>query len=289
MPTRIEFGTDGWRAIIAEDFTFDNVRICAQAVADWLHQEGSGRRGPGRRLRHAVRLRSLRRGGGRGRRGQRRACASLRPRPSPRRSISYSVKDRQAGGGVVITASHNPASYNGFKVKGPYAGSASPEIVEVLHQRIKVHQRNRRGVQRMALAEAQATAARGADRRPAAATGRRWAGWSTWSGCAPAGCSIVARPDVRHGHRLLRRPARRRQRPGDGDPQREQPGLSGVLAPEPIPPNLNALLAAVVAARRRRRAGDRRRLGPHRRWSTSRAPSSTSSRCTRCCSGTCWR
>ena len=40
MPTRIEFCTDGWRAIIAEEFTFDNVRLCAQAVADWLHQEG---------------------------------------------------------------------------------------------------------------------------------------------------------------------------------------------------------------------------------------------------------
>jgi len=43
--TVIKFGTDGWRAVIAEDFTFDNVRICAQAVADYLKQSGLGKQG----------------------------------------------------------------------------------------------------------------------------------------------------------------------------------------------------------------------------------------------------
>ena len=45
VPTTIEFGTDGWRAIIAEDFTFENVRICAQAVAEYLHERDLASRG----------------------------------------------------------------------------------------------------------------------------------------------------------------------------------------------------------------------------------------------------
>src|SRR3954447_19527007 len=106
-PTPIEFGTDGWRAIIAEDFTFDNVRICAQAVADWLHQEG--RAGAGLVVGYDTRFASDRFA---------EAVAEVaaandvpvflcnRPEPTP--VISYSVKDRQAGGGVVITSSHNP-------------------------------------------------------------------------------------------------------------------------------------------------------------------------------------
>src|SRR5438094_8215626 len=131
-PTKIEFGTDGWRAIIAEDFTFDNVRICAQAVADYLHERGLASRGlvvgydtrfASDRFAEAV---------------AEVAAANDVPvylcnRPEPTPTISYSVLDRKAGGGVVITSSHNPAPYNGFKVKGSYAGSASPEIVDVLH------------------------------------------------------------------------------------------------------------------------------------------------------------
>src|SRR3954465_12151423 len=139
MATQIQFGTDGWRAIIAEDFTFENVRYCAQAVADYLHEHGQAQ--DGLVVGYDTRFASDRFAAA----VAEVAAANDVPvylcnRPEPTPVISYSVKDRQAGGGGVIPSSHNPAAYNGFKVKGAYAGSASPEIVDVLHQRIKVHQ-----------------------------------------------------------------------------------------------------------------------------------------------------
>src|SRR5581483_5528133 len=74
-------------------------------------------------------------------------------RPEPTPVVSYSVLDRKAGGGVVITSSHNPAPYNGFKYKPEYAGSASPEIVAKLEARIRALQASG-GVRRLALADA---------------------------------------------------------------------------------------------------------------------------------------
>src|SRR5207249_3604102 len=75
-------------------------------------------------------------------------------RPEPTPVVSYSVLDRKAGGGVVITSSHNPAPYNGFKYKPEYAGSASPEIVLRLEDRIRAHQAAG-SVRRVPLAEAE--------------------------------------------------------------------------------------------------------------------------------------
>src|SRR4051812_16674098 len=153
MAAKIEFGTDGWRAIIAEDFTFENVRYCAQAVADYLH--GSGQAGDGLVIGYDTRFAS-----------DRFAMAVaevaaandiavfLCNRPEPTPVVSYSVLDRKAGGGVVITSSHNPAPYNGFKYKPEYAGSASPEIVAKLEEHIRVHQAAE-SVRRIPLAEAQ--------------------------------------------------------------------------------------------------------------------------------------
>src|SRR2546427_10652272 len=105
--TTIEFGTDGWRAIIAEDFTFENVRICAQAVAEYLHERDLASRGlvVGYDSRFA---------------SERFAAAlaevaaandipvALCSAPAPTPVVSYSVLDRKAGGAVIITASHNP-------------------------------------------------------------------------------------------------------------------------------------------------------------------------------------
>jgi phosphomannomutase len=139
MATRIKFGTDGWRAIIAEDFTFENVRYCAQAVADYLHK--SGQAANGLVVGYDTRFASDRFAA---------AVAEVaaandvhvflcnRPEPTP--VVSYSVMGRKAGGAVVITSSHNPAPYNGFKYKPEYAGSASPEIVAALEKYIRRHQ-----------------------------------------------------------------------------------------------------------------------------------------------------
>jgi alpha-D-glucose phosphate-specific phosphoglucomutase len=134
-PTPIKFGTDGWRAIIAEDYTFDNVRICAQSVADWLRDKGLADRGcvVGYDTRFAsedfaAATAEVLAGNGI------QVLRSDRAIPTP--VVSYTILDRNAGGGCVITSSHNPATWNGFKVKEAYAGSASPETVADLEARI---------------------------------------------------------------------------------------------------------------------------------------------------------
>ncbi|MFN0095604.1 MAG: phosphoglucomutase/phosphomannomutase family protein [Dehalococcoidia bacterium] len=136
----VRFGTDGWRAIIAEEFTFENVRACAQATAEhFLERE----RAAGRSLpRHMVvgfdtRFHSeafaidvARVLAGNGFRVQ------LADRPAPTPALSYAIVSSGAAGGIIVTSSHNPATYNGIKVKPDYGGSASPEIVADIERRV---------------------------------------------------------------------------------------------------------------------------------------------------------
>jgi phosphomannomutase len=123
----IKFGTDGWRAVIAEDFTFHNVERVAQAAADYWRANQV----PGTEQKIIV---------GYDRRflsdefGQRAAevfagngfSVVLTPDPTPTPSVSFAVKNQAAIGGVMITASHNPAIFNGFKLKSHFGGSAEP-------------------------------------------------------------------------------------------------------------------------------------------------------------------
>ena len=131
----IKFGTDGWRAIIAEDFTFENVRICAQGTADLINASNQPARGIvigydtrflseefARAVAEVMTANGI--------------PTMLCDRPAPTPTVSYDLVSRDAGAGVIITASHNPANYNGFKYKPDYGGSASPEIVEQLESRI---------------------------------------------------------------------------------------------------------------------------------------------------------
>jgi len=136
MTTRIKFGTDGWRAVIAEDYTFDNVRICAAATARYLKDVGLADRGltigydtrfGSERFAEAVATVVAASG----------IKVYLCDRPAPTPTVSYALLDRKAGGGVVITASHNPGIWNGYKYKPDYAGSASPEVVAMLEARIE--------------------------------------------------------------------------------------------------------------------------------------------------------
>jgi phosphomannomutase len=126
----IVFGTDGWRAVIADDFTYDNVRAVAQAVA-W-HLAGDDR--PvvvGHDTRFSAELFS---------RQVARVLAAngkhviLNDHPVPTPVTTYTVVNRKAGGGVVVTASHNPAEFNGIKFKPDYGGSASPEVGAALEE-----------------------------------------------------------------------------------------------------------------------------------------------------------
>ena len=130
----IKFGTDGWRAVIAEDFNFANVARVAQAAADFWRSEIQNPKSEifGREAKIVV---------GFDRRffSERFAQITaevlagndfqviLTPEPSPTPAISFAVKDLNAAGGVMITASHNPPIFNGFKLKSYYGGSSSPD------------------------------------------------------------------------------------------------------------------------------------------------------------------
>ena len=135
MTTTIKFGTDGWRGIIGEDFTFDNVRACAQGVADYLLDKGVASWGllVGYDTRFAsedfaATVAEVIAANG--------IKSYLNPMAAPTPVISYGIVAKKAAGAVIITASHNPAIWNGFKYKPEYAGSASPEVTAELEKRI---------------------------------------------------------------------------------------------------------------------------------------------------------
>jgi phosphomannomutase len=130
----IKFGTDGWRAVIAEDFTFANVDRVAQATADyWKANPVDGADsskavvGYDRRFlsaEFATRVAEVLAGNG--------FTVTLTDRPTPTPSVSFEVKRQKAIGGVMLTASHNPPSFNGFKLKAWYGGSAEPAICQAV-------------------------------------------------------------------------------------------------------------------------------------------------------------
>ena len=126
--TQIKFGTDGWRAVIAQDFTFSNVARVAQATADyWSAHPVAGMErkiviGYDRRFlsdRFAQITAEVLAGN--------EYQVILTPEPTPTPSVSYAVKNLHAVGGVMITASHNPPIFNGFKLKSFFGGSSGPE------------------------------------------------------------------------------------------------------------------------------------------------------------------
>ena len=131
--SQIKFGTDGWRAVIAEDFTFKNVERVAQATADyWNANPVSGTEkkavvGFDRRFlsnEFAKRTAEVLAANG--------FQVVLTSEPTPTPSVSFAVKNIKAIGGVMITASHNPPAFNGFKLKAYYGGSADPEICKAV-------------------------------------------------------------------------------------------------------------------------------------------------------------
>ena len=129
----IKFGTDGWRAVIAEDFTFSNLDRVSQATADyWLARapEISERKvvvGYDRRFlsdQFARRTADIMANNG--------FDVVLTSVPTPTPAVSYAVKSLGAVGGVMITASHNPAAFNGFKLKASYGGSADSSVCQAI-------------------------------------------------------------------------------------------------------------------------------------------------------------
>jgi phosphomannomutase len=131
----IKFGTDGWRGVIADDFTFANVRIAAEAIAAYIHAEEDPKKG----LCIAYDTRF-------GSKSFARACAEvvaatgirveLAKAVTPTPALSYAVRRRGAAGGIMITSSHNPAQWNGVKYKGWYGGSGKPSMIAAIESHL---------------------------------------------------------------------------------------------------------------------------------------------------------
>jgi alpha-D-glucose phosphate-specific phosphoglucomutase len=136
MAQEIKFGTDGWRGIIADDFTFDNVRRVAGALASYVLKYEDAQRGVfvGYDTRFA---------------SQRAAQlvaeviaaagvpVKLANDYTPTPAVSYAVKTNGAAGGVMVTSSHNPWNWNGVKFKGKFGGSATPAIMKKVEEELR--------------------------------------------------------------------------------------------------------------------------------------------------------
>jgi phosphomannomutase len=126
--TVVKFGTDGWRGIIADDFTYANVRVAAGAIAHYVleHEDakagvcvGYDTRFGSKSFAHVVA--EVLAGAG--------IPVALASKVTPTPELSFAVRGRKAAGGVMITSSHNPAEWNGVKYKASYGGSGKPSII----------------------------------------------------------------------------------------------------------------------------------------------------------------
>lgn len=136
MPTQIKFGTDGWRGIIADDYTFDNVRRVGNAIAHYVHKNEEASKGlvlgydtrfQSRNFAEAI--------------SETLATAGIQVKLSddytPTPALSYAVKNLGAAGGVMITSSHNPFNWNGVKYKAGYGGSGTPAIMKSIEAELE--------------------------------------------------------------------------------------------------------------------------------------------------------
>ena len=142
----IRFGTDGWRAVIADSFTFANLRLVTQAVAQAVHRQHVGSVPPEVVVGYDTRFLS-------DHFAREAACvlagngivAWLTRTDAPTPAISWNVRLKGAAAGIVITASHNPPRYNGFKLKASYGGSATPEQCALVEVELRALEQTGRG------------------------------------------------------------------------------------------------------------------------------------------------
>ena len=141
----IHFGTDGWRAVISDTFTFANLRLVAQAIADFVREESDAKTpevvvGFDTRFlsdRYAAEVARVMAGNG--------IVAHLTRADAPTPAVSHAVVHRGAAAGVMITASHNPPRYNGVKLKAAFGGSALPEQARQVERILARNQERARG------------------------------------------------------------------------------------------------------------------------------------------------
>src|SRR5271169_6121681 len=137
----IKFGTDGWRGVIAEDFTVANARVVAQAIARYAVRNEDARKGLLIGYDHrfaadrvAADLAEVISATG--------TPVFLATQPCPTPAISLLVRQREAAGGLMISASHNPYQWNGIKYKASYGSSALPSIVAQIEKELAWVQEN---------------------------------------------------------------------------------------------------------------------------------------------------
>lgn len=137
----IKFGTDGWRAIISDTFTFENLRLVSQAIADHINTLNPNNPsmvvGFDTRFlsdRYAMEVARVMTGNG--------ITTWLARADTPTPAVSYAIVNKNADAGIMITASHNPPRYNGIKLKAHYGGSASPEDSKKVEAILQKNQAN---------------------------------------------------------------------------------------------------------------------------------------------------
>src|SRR5208283_1068834 len=135
--TQVKFGTDGWRGLIADDFTFDNVRRVAGTIAIYVLEHEAAALGVGGVVGYDTRFLSDRAA---------RVVAEVLADAGipvllsndyvPTPAVSYNVKKLGAAGGVMVTSSHNPWNWNGVKFKAKFGGSATPAIMKIIEDEL---------------------------------------------------------------------------------------------------------------------------------------------------------
>src|SRR5208337_3539060 len=135
--TQVKFGTDGWRGLIADDFTFDNVRRVAGTIAIYVLEHEAAALGVGVVVGYDTRFLSDRAA---------RVVAEVLADAGipvllsndyvPTPAVSYNVKKLGAAGGVMVTSSHNPWNWNGVKFKAKFGGSATPAIMKKIEEEL---------------------------------------------------------------------------------------------------------------------------------------------------------
>ena len=153
----IKFGTDGWRAVISDEFTFANVRVVAQAIADEFLQYVETRDLPSALVvgfdtrflsdRYAREVARVLAANG--------ITVYLTRGDTPTPIVSHAIRHLGTAGGVMITASHNPPRYNGIKIKSAHGGPSSPEEAHRVEERIRRNEAEGREPRTMSFADAE--------------------------------------------------------------------------------------------------------------------------------------
>ena len=136
---KIKFGTDGWRGVIADDFTFANVAKVAQAMADYYQTRPDRKKGlvvgyDARFLskEFAEEVAQVLAGNG--------LSVMLSQEDIPTQCVSFAITHKNLAGGVMITASHNPPKFNGVKIRGSFGGSVPPETTNAIESFLDQHE-----------------------------------------------------------------------------------------------------------------------------------------------------